>query len=162
MLHRIPLKSNVVGCAASPHSEHMQPFQTFFTVRFDEADPAGIGFFSHVLRYHHHAYENWVVQELGFEYKDWFLSQEFGIPLRRSETEHFAPLQVGYTYSISLKLTDVRDSGFALESIIESVDEESGESQPHAIVRTIHIFMDLTTYRKMPIPPEFKARLLVA
>ena len=155
MLHRIPRKSNVVGCAASTHSGAMQPFSSSFTVRFDEADPAGIGFFGHVLRYHHHAYESWVVQHLGIGYKEWFLNSEFGVPLRRSETEHFAPLEVGHTYSITLTVTETRDSGFSLESAITA----NGEAKPRALVRTVHVFMDAKTRGKMAIPPHIKAKL---
>ncbi len=133
----------------------MQPFSSSFTVRFDEADPAGIGFFGHVLRYHHHVYESWVVQHLGISYKEWFLNPEFGVPLRRSETEHFAPLEAGQTYVITLTVTETRDSGFSLESAITA----SGETKPRVLVRTVHVFMDTKTRGKMAIPPHIKTKL---
>ena len=134
----------------------MTPFQYAFTVRFEEADPAGIGFFAHSLRYHHQAYETWVVQALNHSYTDWFLSSEFAIPVRKSETDYNGPLHPGARYIQNLTLKEVGDSSFVLESSTTPADKPDVAL---TITRTVHVFMDVKTRKKMLIPDAIRAEL---
>ena len=132
----------------------MSAYQHAFTVQFDEADPAGISFFANSLRYHHRAYEAWVTHAMSVSYRDWFQSSEFAVPIRKSESEYNGPLHPGSTYHVHLSLKEVGDSSFELESTITPIDQHTVVL---ALSRTVHVFMDLKTRKKMLIPDRFRS-----
>lgn len=129
----------------------MSTFSFAHRVQFSEADPAGISFFANVYRWHHEAYEAWITDELGIDYRKWFLSKDVAIPLRKSEAEYLGPFVPGRSVRIDLKITKLGTSSFTLES-----QQFNDKGTLCATVSTVHVFMDAKTGQKLEIPPEYR------
>ncbi len=132
----------------------MSTFSLTHRVQFSEADPAGISFFANVYRWHHQAYEAWVSDELGIDYKKWFLSKDIAVPVRKSEAEFFGPFPPGRSVRIDLKITKLGTSSFTLES-----QQLNDKGTLCATVSSVHVFMDAKTGQKLEIPAEYRETL---
>lgn len=162
MLHRILTKSNppmilLTGTGKLRYPVRMNkslPFSLSRRIQFSEADPAGISFYANVYRWHHEAYEAFVTDHLGLEYKAWFLSKDIGIPIRKSEAEYFGPIVPGRTIRIDFQISKLGESSFTAHS---SIFNES--SVLCATVQTVHVFIDAKAGTKTPVPTEFRSAL---
>lgn len=157
MLHRIPVKSN--GSTRAQRVRYVIGMASYvfdFRVPFDDADPAGISFFANVYRYHHQAYEAWVVEALGVSYPEWFLSKSFGVPLRKTEAEHTTPLFPGEKYESTLTLEEIGQSSFVLSS---TITPKGKHDRVCAKVRTVHVFIDVHGKGKLDIPTHIRERM---
>ncbi len=169
MLHRILPKSNppmilLTGLGKLRYPNRMDTTNspsnlgTSFTIsrriHFAEGDPAGISFFANVFGWHHEAYEAFVTDRLGIEYRKWFMSKEVGVPIRKSEAEFFGPFQPGRTVRIDFNILKLGTSSFTAESKIYNE-----KAVLCATVQTIHVFMDVTSGTKLEIPAEYRAAI---
>jgi YbgC/YbaW family acyl-CoA thioester hydrolase len=126
-----------------------------FTVRFDDADPAGISYFSNVFRFQHAAYEDWVVAS-GLDYAAWFLgARGYGVPLRSVSAEYAGPLRPGQSYQLELFLERTGRSSFTLVGHIVT----SPGATPLAVIRSTHVFIDTQSGQSIEIP-DFARPLL--
>lgn len=129
----------------------MSTFTFSRRVHFSEGDPAGISFFANVYQWHHEAYESWISDELGIDYRKWFLAEEVGIPIRKSEAEYFGPFVPGRSVRIDFQLTRLGTSSLTLVSL-----HHNEKGLLCAKVQTVHVFMDAKTGKKLEIPAEFR------
>lgn len=153
MSHRASAVSNTQNPRYVPFMKALHHFA--FTVRFDDADPAGISYFSNVFRYQHAAYEDWVVAS-GLDYATWFLgARGLGVPLRSVSADYTGPLRPGQKYVLELFLEKSGRSSFTLVGHIVT----SPGASPLAVIRSTHVFMDVKTGQAVDIP-DFARPLL--
>lgn len=157
MLHRAFAVSNTQD---TRYVAFMKPLHRYnFTVRFDDADPAGISYFANVFRYQHAAYEDWILSS-GQDYTAWFLGKQgLGVPLRSVSAEYSGPLQPGQSYLLELFLEKSGRTSFTLVGHIVSPSGSGSGSTPLAVIRSTHVFMDVKTGQSTEIP-DFARGLL--
>lgn len=129
-----------------------QVFQTQFTLRFRQADPAQIMFFGHILGLAHDAYEDFIVA-LGYSWKDWFRRGDEIVPIRHAETDFLIPFQPGQTYDITVSVPEIRETSFQTSYVF------SQKGRVHATVKLVHAVIDSETLQKKPLPILMRQRL---
>lgn len=130
----------------------MKTFNTLRTIRFHEADPAGILFFGRSLEMAHDHYEEWI-KSLGHSFNDWFQSKDFIVPIRKSECEYYKPLFPGKQYEVRLSIKEIRDSSFQTRTQFLSSE------RCHMEIFLTHVFASPKEFKKMSIPPAIKSQL---
>lgn len=132
-------------------AETVQPYKIL--VPFDEADGEGIVFFGNYFRLAHRALEHFLPQ-IGIPWKEWFASEEYGVPLRHTEADYMQPLRPGDSLEVTVKIAKIGES-----SIDFTYEFRNGQSQPTAVLRTAHVFVSRTPMKKIPIPANIRANL---
>ncbi len=127
-------------------------YKTQVTIKFHQADPAGIMFFAHIMILAHDAYEGFV-QACGFTWKEWFIDQKYLLPIRHSEADYLRPFKAGETYEIHVRVIDFSSSSFKL-----GYEFLQGPNK-HAVVQLVHTCIDPKTFQKSTLPEILKLKL---
>jgi len=124
-------------------------FKTTKKINFYDCDPAGILFYGRVYELCHSAYEDLIS---GFELKeDYWNNNEYVVPVLNSEAHYHKPVKYGETVQIEIRVSRLKSSSFELNYTIKNA--EGGECVE---VRTVHVFVNKTTWKKMEMKPEIK------
>lgn len=127
-------------------------FITKKKINFFDCDPAGILFFGRVFELCHSAYEDLIAS---FNLKeDYWANDEYVVPILNSEAHYHKPMKYGETISVEIKVSKLKTSSFELEYKCKN---ESGEEC--TIVRTVHVFVDKSTWKKHPMKAEIHSGL---
>lgn len=129
-----------------------QVFQTTKTLRFREADPAGIMFFGNIFGFAHDAFEEFI-QAAGYAYKEWFGQSEVMIPIRHTSGDFTAPFRPGETYSVLVSVASFGETSFTMHYRFQQ------GSTAHAEVKMVHAVVDRQTRRKTALPALIQERL---
>jgi acyl-CoA thioester hydrolase/1,4-dihydroxy-2-naphthoyl-CoA hydrolase len=121
-------------------------------LRFRHADPAGLLFFGNVYKIAHDTYEDFI-QDLGFEWQEWFDNKDCGVPIRHSSAEHLLPLEPSKVYKIEVWVERIGKSSFTLRYAF--VDDQ----HLYCEVRLVHTFYNKALKTKMSIPSDIYDRL---
>ncbi len=121
-------------------------------IRFQDADPAGIVFFGHVLGFCHEAYEDLLRSE-GVPIEK-LLETGAGYPLRHAEVDFTAPMRVGMLVRISVHVSKLSERSFHLGFALR---DEAGLALAQA--STVHICVDRAAMRAMALPAGLRAAL---
>ncbi len=122
-------------------------FSQMRTLSLAHTDQAGCVYFGHIPFLAHSVYEQWIVEELGISWNEWFSNPEWIVPIRHMQVDYLTPLQGGNQISIILMLSDIRIHSFETTYLFSYQEKE--------VCRTkiTHIFCDRNTGDKIPIPP---------
>jgi acyl-CoA thioesterase FadM len=74
-------------------------------------------------------------------------------PLRHAQADYLRPLRLGVSFCIELAGAHVEHSEISLGWIIRS------EDGAHAVVQTVHAFLDPATLQRVPVPQELAEAL---
>lgn len=124
-------------------------FKYQVTIRFHQADPAGIMYFAHVFTLAHDTYEAFI-QDCGFNWQQWFTSSEFLAPIRHTECDFIRPFKAGETYDVKVEVVEFSSSSFKISY------EFSKNNSKHAVVKMVHTCLDQKTFQKIEIPERIK------
>jgi acyl-CoA thioesterase FadM len=128
-------------------------FNTFVDIKFYDADPAGIMFFANAFKLAHGVYEQFIkASPLG---KDFFINDSFVVPIIHSEADYSKPILPDSTLKASLEVSKLRDSSFELTCVF--FNKESREE--YLRVKTVHVFVHKSSWKKMPVPVDFRKYL---
>ena len=122
------------------------------TIRFDQADPAGIMFFGQVFFLAHEAFEKFVIST-GFSWEEWFANSKWGTPIRHSEANFQRPMRPGKSYQINVTVARLGESSMTIRYVFMR------DAHVHCEVQIVHTFIDIKEITKMPIPTEVRTRL---
>jgi acyl-CoA thioesterase FadM len=136
----------------------MPVFRRPVTIRFEEADARGVLFYGRLQALAHHAWEDFVVSELVERWEDWFETQAFVAPIKHAEATYHQPLRPGRQYDIELSIAKVGESSF--EVATRFFDRTTPEPALCAEARVVKVMADPTTWKKIPIPPAIREKLL--
>ncbi len=129
-----------------------QVYQTHATVKYHQADPAGIMFFAQVFTIAHDAYEGFI-QACGFSWKEWFLDNKYLVPIRHTESDYLRPFRAGETYQIDVSVIEFSSSSFKIQySFLQGLHK-------HAVVKMVHTCIDPKTFQKVQLPENVKTKL---
>jgi len=126
------------------------------TVSFDDADGEGIVFFGNYFRLAHRALEQHLPL-LGIPWKEWFANKDWGVPLRHVEADYLQPLRPGDHFQVVVKIEELGESSvhFAFDFL-----DHSGKLA--ASVKTSHVFVGRSTFKKVPMPSAVREILAAA
>lgn len=131
----------------------METFKFQHTVKFSEVDQAGVVFFSRYFEIAHSSLEAFF-HHLGWGFAKVFSEGKDGFPLIHAEANYMAPARLGDTLEVALSLSRISESSFTV-----SYDFRSTDGKPAARLSTNHVWVELKTFSKAPIPTELKTAL---
>lgn len=131
----------------------MSRLKDYYTIKLHDTDAAGILFFANQFKIVHDLYQRFL-DEIGFPLQERFATGDFSLPIVRAEADFFAPLTVGDTLEVSLRVAAVGESSFTLEYEITDLDGRQVGS-----AKTIHVTVNPKTRSKIRLPELFRARL---
>ncbi len=127
-------------------------FKTIKKINFYDCDPAGILFFARVYEICHSAYEDLI---RSFQlHEDYWNNADYVVPIINSEAHYHKPIKYGESIFIELVVSKLKTSSFELEYRLKN---EAGETC--TVVRTVHVFVDKSTWGKKQIKLDVKAGL---
>lgn len=122
-------------------------------VDFYDCDPAGIIFFANIFKMAHSAYEEMLKNFKLAE--NYFSSEEFVIPIIKSEAEFIKTISFGDTLRIMLHATQVKNSSFEL-----TYEFRNMEQLTVARVKTVHVFVRKENFEKTDLPEDLRKKLV--
>jgi acyl-CoA thioesterase FadM len=130
----------------------MTSYHTSCFIPFHLADPAGIVFFGHVFSLAHQAYEQFISDQLGYTWTEWFQNPEWIVPIKQADAHYLHPLVAGQSCHMELHVTALSSTSFTLTSSLS-------QQQVCCTVKTLHVFCRKATKHKMPIPPPISLKI---
>jgi YbgC/YbaW family acyl-CoA thioester hydrolase len=121
------------------------------TIRFADADPAGVVFYPRALALAHAAVED-LVRHSPLGWDAWFASPRHAAPLRRAEADFFLPMKPGQSFEVRAAVEQVGTSSMTF--LVEFLDNSGNIA---ARIRTLHVFLDKATGRPLPLTGEIRA-----
>ena len=91
---------------------------------------------------------------LGWGFAKVFSEGKDGFPLIHAEADYRAPARLDDTLEVALSLARISESSFTV-----SYDFRTAGGKPVAKLSTSHVWVELKTFSKAPIPTELKAAL---
>lgn len=117
-------------------------------VRFQEIDAAGTIYYSRVFEYFGDVYVD-LLERGGVNVPRALAKRDWFAPLVHAEAEYLAPMRFGD--AVVVHVVKVRCGKSAATIGYRIV---SSEGQPLAVGHTVHVFVDGTTFRPCPLPPD--------
>jgi len=123
------------------------------TIRFEDADPAGVVFYPRAIALAHAAVEDLLrCSALGWD--AWFASPHYAAPLRRAEADFFLPMKPGQSFEVCAR---VEKTGTSSVTFLVEFLEAAGNTA--ARIRTVHVLIDKTTGQPLALTPEIRTAL---
>lgn len=131
----------------------MTPHEQTVTIRFEDADPAGVVFYPRAIAMAHAVVEGMIRRSpLGWD--AWFASPVHAAPLRHAEADFFLPMRPGRDFTA---LAQVERLGETSVTFLVKFTDEEGRTA--ALVRTVHVLIAKATGRPVPLTGEIRAAL---
>ena len=131
----------------------MAAFETSVTIRFEDADPAGIVFYPRAIALAHGVVEDLIRKtELGWH--GWFENRGLAAPVRHAEADFLAPMRAGETLRARAWVEKLGETSgtFAVEFL-------GSEGETRARIRTVHVLIDRSTKQPVALTPEVRRAL---
>ena len=132
------------------------PFRHQLRVGFDEGDPRGILFYGRIHILAHRAFEEFVAAEVVGRWEDWFLADDFIVPIRQATATFHRPMRPGQAYVAEVRVTRIGESSFDVGT--RFLEQDAGQRLCAETLVT-HVFADLARFRSIPIPAAIRSRL---
>ena len=131
----------------------MAAFETTVNIRFEDADPAGIVFYPRAIALAHGAVEDLIRQtEIGWD--GWFANDNLAAPVRHVEADFLAPMRAGEMLHARAWVEKLGET-----SATFAVEFSGAGGERRARLRTVHVFVDRTTAKPVPLTPELRRAL---
>lgn len=130
------------------------PFSHRFTVRFQDVDAAGVVFFARFFDYFHDGYVAFMARR-GVDFAAALAQRSWCAPLKHVEADYFAPARFG-------ELVETEVVGRRIDgSRITLFHRMRRGEKVLAVARTDHVFVDVETFERVPLPPEVQDALSI-
>jgi YbgC/YbaW family acyl-CoA thioester hydrolase len=123
------------------------------TIRFADADPAGVVFYPRLIERAHDAVEN-MIRHSAIGHAAWFGSKEIAVPLRHAEAGFFRPMRPGESYTARAAVEKIGETSVAF-----AVEFTGADGATAAQVRTVHVAVDRATGRPVALPQAWRRAL---
>jgi 1,4-dihydroxy-2-naphthoyl-CoA hydrolase len=123
-------------------------------VRFQDVDAAGIVFFPRIFEYFNDAFLEFLEQG-GQAAHQALREQTCGLPLRHAEADFLSPLRFGDRIEVALVDAQVEATQVAVAFRIRMLPDGAVA----AVGRTLHVCVDLASFKRTEIPAELRAVL---
>lgn len=127
-------------------------FKTNVNVYFYDADPAGIIFYANIFKLAHIAFEEMM---RSFSLKtDYFTDEQVTIPLLHAEADYISPIKAGDHLAVEAAAVQLRENSFEMSYRFY---DETGSLK--AEVKTVHVCVDKSGFKKTRLPEELSSKL---
>lgn len=126
-------------------------------VRFQDVDAAGVVFFGRFFDYVHQAYEEFLAST-GESLAEVLAKRGWAAPLKHVEADYFSPLIYGDVVRVRLVAAVVDTSEIHLGWCLEKLTKD-GKKRTSAALQTLHAFVSLPDFQKIPVPSNVVAAL---
>ena len=123
------------------------------TIRFEDADPAGVVFYPRAIALAHAAVED-LLRRSALGWDAWFASPHYAAPLRRAEADFFLPMKPGQSFEVC---ASVEKTGTSSVTFLVEFLEAAGNTA--ARIRTVHVLIDKATGQPLPLTAEIRTAL---
>ena len=120
------------------------------TVKLHDTDAAGILFFSNQFKMVHDAFEAFL-EAINYPISCFLYDSDFSLPIVHAESDYLAPLNLGNSISIDLKIEKIGETSFTL-----CYDIFNKEKKLTGKVKTVHVSVDKKNGDKVKLPKKFK------
>jgi YbgC/YbaW family acyl-CoA thioester hydrolase len=121
-------------------------------VRFQDVDAAGIVFYARFFEYFHDAYADYLAAH-GSPLPEVIRAQTWAAPLVHAEADFLAPLRFGDAIEVALVAGRLEKSRLSVGYRLMKGPDAC------ALGSTVHVFVDVAGFKKIPPPPEAVAAL---
>jgi 1,4-dihydroxy-2-naphthoyl-CoA hydrolase len=121
------------------------------TLRFDDADPAGVVFYPRAIALAHAVVEN-LIRHSPLGWEGWFASPTHAAPLRHAEADFLLPMRPAETFIARASVEKLGST--SLTFLVEFINA-AGETA--ARIRTTHVLVDKATGRAMPLTTAIRS-----
>ncbi|MCA1614155.1 MAG: acyl-CoA thioesterase, partial [Acidobacteria bacterium] len=128
------------------------PFSTRITVRFGDADPAGLVYYPVIFHYFHAAMEEFFAARAGTPYARLLSEARVGFPTVSVRAEFFAPLVYGDEVDVEVSVTRVGRSSVTFEYAAR----RASDRVLCARSEQVQVAMNLDARRAVPVPEELR------
>lgn len=125
------------------------------TIRFEDADPAGVVFYPRAIALAHSAVEE-LIRRSTLGWDTWFASATHAAPLRRAEADFFLPMKVGQSF---VARASVEKMGATSVTFLVEFRNASGLAA--AQVHTVHVIVDKSTGQPVHLTSAMQAAFAV-
>jgi len=122
-------------------------------VRLPDTDAAGILYFGNYFTVAHDAYEAFLAS-IGFSFAYIISEADFLILIAHAEADYRRPLLLGEKITVEVAAEQIGHSSFALTYLLK---DSRGEVA--ANVKTVHVSVEKSTGKKMPLPASLREKL---
>lgn len=120
------------------------------TIRFEDADPAGIMFYPRAIARAHEVVEE-MIRNSPLGWNAWFASPQHASPLRHAEADFRAPMYAGETYVARAQVERLGETSVTF--LVEFHDQARCLT---ARIRTVHVLIEKSTGRPAPLPAAMR------
>lgn len=131
----------------------MAAYETSVTIRFEDADPAGIVFYPRAIALAHGVVED-LISQTALGWHGWFENHGLAAPVRHTEADFLAPMRAGETLQASARVEQLGET-----SATFAVEFAGQDGETRARIRTVHVLVDRATQKPIPLTPEVRAAL---
>ena len=131
----------------------MPAFATKVTIRFEDADPAGIVFYPRAIALAHGVVED-LIRQTDLGWHGWFDHRGLAAPVRHAGADFLAPMRAGETLEARAWMEKLGETSGTFV-----VEFSGGDGAVRARIRTIHVLIDRASGRPMPLTPEIREAL---
>jgi 1,4-dihydroxy-2-naphthoyl-CoA hydrolase len=138
-----------------PKSLNDRPADSFALerdVRFHDVDAAGIVFFARAFEYVTDTFVAFCAAS-GVHVDEVLRERRWGAPLQHVEADYFRPLFFGDRVEVALVAAHLEDTSVTLGYRIAN----TADGAVHATVQATHVFVDVDTFARRPVPAEMRS-----
>ena len=143
----------IPNATALRFSRRVAKHEEIVTIRFEDADPAGVIFYPRALALAHAVVEN-LIRSSPLGWNGWFAAPHQAAPLRRAEADFLQPMKVGEEFAAR---ASVESLGHTSATFLVEFSDRSGRTA--ARIRTVHVLIDKRTGQPAPLTEEIRAAL---
>ena len=126
----------------------MPSYETAVTIRFEDADPAGVVFYPRAIALAHGAVEDLIRQtELGWH--GWFENHGLAAPVRHAEADFLQPIRAGEVLRARVWVEKLGRTSSTF--VVEFAGPDSGL---RARIRTVHVLVERQSGKPTELTPE--------
>jgi acyl-CoA thioesterase FadM len=131
----------------------MRVHEEKITIRFADADPAGVVFYPRAIALAHSVVED-LIRHSPLGWEEWFASPTHAAPLRHAEADFLRPMKPGeiFTARAAVESTGTTSVTFLVE-ILDPADRVA------ARIRTVHVLIDKKSGTPIPLTGEILSAL---
>ena len=133
-----------------PFAPPKAAFTRSVPIRFSHCDPAGIVYFPHYFSMFNGLIEDWYTEELGYNYAEIIMGNQFGFPFVHIECDFKVPSRMGDVIDLTLLVERIGRTSLGIAIVCHR------EGVERLRARMVTAMMSITTRKPEPLPQPLR------